>query len=207
MRIAPRLRSASSGLQDLGNVIWPTSTILLNISTQGPFSSAVSASSQPFLFTGLPSCCTNHLSLVASGHIQPSGSYRLIVTERTILLVNTAPSRLSIVAKVTSGPVGIPALLFVTFTVNGIQHLSVSVFHGMPSTAPPSFWTIGPSSSPEQATTLRLKPPLAMIWANVPVVCQLSKIFPLSFSRTAFSSDPLGRSSTNLSSSIIRAAT
>ena len=200
-------KSTSLGLQLLLKTMRPSFTIFLNSSIHGPFSSFVSGSSQPFFCFGFPSSCINHFILNVSGQIYPRGSYRLIVTDKTILLVRISISNSSTVSSVTSGPDGNPLLLLDTFTVSGTENLSVSVFQAIPNTAPPNFCTIGPSLSPEHATTFSLNPPLAKIWARVPVVCQLSRISPLSLLITSIMSDPLGRSSTNLSSSIINAAT
>ena len=130
-----------------------------------------------------------------------------MVTLKQILLVNTACSSISLSDSVRSGPVGEPFLLYDMFTVRGMLNLSVSVHHLMPRTDPPNFCTIGPSLSPEQAITLRTNPPIAYIAASVPVVCQSSIIFPLSLSMIFLLSEPLGWSSTNLSSKIIVAAT
>ena len=126
---------------------------------------------------------------------------------KTIRLVKTASVISSNASPVTSLPVTSPRLLLVTFTVRLIDNLSVSVFQLMPSTAPPSFCTIGPSASPLQAITFSKNPPFANSAARVPVVCQFSSISPLSLWITSFISAPLGRSSTKRSISTMSAAT
>ena len=91
------------------------------------------------------------------------------------------------------------------FTVTGTENLSVSVSQPIPNTAPPNLWTIGPFASHEQA--IIRNPPFGISAANVPAVCQLTRMSPLSLSISFLESEVLGRSSTYQYISIILAAT
>ena len=161
MRMTSLNRSTSSGLQDLLIVILSCSTMSLRISSHGSLCSVDSASSQPAFWPSLPNCWRCHFSLIVSGLMNPSGSYRDMVRLRMILLVRTASSKIPSVSFDNYGPAGEYLRLWEILTVSGMVNLSVSVLHFIPSTAPPNFWTTGPSLSPEHAITLRMNPPLA----------------------------------------------